>query len=313
MPFKKINKLNRALLILLIGLLASSDVLAQDLEPRRWSHLPTGLNFIGVGSGFASGDIFLDPLLLAEDVEFKLYNMAASYVRSFEFYGKSARFDVLAPYGSGRWEGIVDGVDTSLRRRGFLDPRARFTINLYGAPALDPKSFAEFRASHPVATTVGMSFTVSAPLGKYYEDKLINLGNNRWSLRSQMGVLHRRGNWELELTGSVTLFTDNDEFYRNTVRKQDPLFFSQAHVIYTFRPGLWLSASTGFAWGGENYVNSIAKNDAYRKGFFALSLGLPINRQQGVKLAWISGRTNNNRGYDGDIFVFGWSYMWGKH
>ena len=313
MPLKKINKLTKALLILLMGLWASPYALAQDLEPRRWSHLPTGLNFIGVGSGFTSGDIFLDPLLLAEDVEFKLYNLAASYVRSFQLFGKSARIDVLAPYGSGRWEGIVDGVDTSLRRRGFMDPRLRFTINLYGAPPLDPKAFAAYRAANPVATTVGMSFTLVPPLGKYYEDKLINLGENRWRFRTQLGVLHRRGPWEFELTGSVSVFSDNDKFFQNTVREQDPLLFGQAHLIYTFRPGLWLSASTGYAWGGENSVNGNAKNDAYRKPFLALSLGLPINRQQGVKLAWLSGRTNTERGYDSDTFVFAWSYMWGKH
>ena len=312
MPLKKINKLNRALLILLMGLWACPNVLAQDLEPRRWSHLPTGLNFIGVGYGFTSGDIFFDPLLLIEVADFKVNSLAVSYVHSFEWYGKSARIDVLAPYATGRWEGIVDGVDTSIRRRGFLDPRFRFTLNLYGAPALSGKAYAEYRAANPVATTVGLSFTLTPPLGEYYKEKLINLGQNRWRLRTQMGVLHRRGPWEFELTGSVSVFSDNNDFYKNTKREQDPLFFSQAHLIYTFRPGLWLSASTGFAWGGENYVNDIAKNDAYRKGYWALSLGLPINRQQGVKLAWIAGRTNTDRGYDADTVVLAWSYMWGN-
>jgi hypothetical protein len=312
MLLKKINKLNRALLILLMGLWACPNVLAQDLEPRRWSHLPTGLSFIGIGYGFSSGDIFLDPLLLAEDVEFKLNNLAVSYVHSFEWFGKSARIDVLVPYASGRWEGIVDGVDTSLRRRGFMDPRFRLTLNLYGAPALTGKAYAEYRAANPVATTIGLSFTVIPPLGEYYKEKLINLGKNRWRLRTQMGVLHRRGPWEFELTGSVSVFSDNNEFYMNTKREQDPLFFSQAHAIYTFRPGLWLSASTGFAWGGENYVNGNAKNDAYRKGYWALSLGLPINRQQGVKLVWIAGRTNTDRGYDADTALLAWSYMWGN-
>jgi hypothetical protein len=36
MSMKKINKLNKALLILLMGLWASPYALAQDLEPRRW-------------------------------------------------------------------------------------------------------------------------------------------------------------------------------------------------------------------------------------------------------------------------------------
>jgi len=309
---KIIYKMNIALLILLMGLLASPDVLAQNLEPRRWSHLPSDFNFIGIGGGFTTGDIFFDPLLLIEDAEFEMTSLGFSYIRTFDWHGKSARIDVLAPYASGRWEGLVDGVDTSIRRRGFLDPRFRLTVNLWGAPALDLKAFAKYRATHPISTTVGISFTVTPPLGEYQEDKLINLGENRWRLRTQMGVLHRRGPWELELTGSVSVFSDNDEFLTDSVRKQDPLWFSQAHVIYTFRPGLWLSASAGYAWDGENYLNGNTKNDAYRKGYWALSLGLPINRQQGFKLAWISGRTNTDRGFDDDNFVMAWSYMWGN-
>jgi hypothetical protein len=32
---------------------------AQDIEPRRWSHLPLGGNFAGVAYAYTEGDIFL--------------------------------------------------------------------------------------------------------------------------------------------------------------------------------------------------------------------------------------------------------------
>jgi hypothetical protein len=32
---------------------------AQELEPRRWSHLPTGKNFVGGGYSYTKADIFL--------------------------------------------------------------------------------------------------------------------------------------------------------------------------------------------------------------------------------------------------------------
>ena len=50
------------LLLCTLFLLLSFDGFAQDLEPRRWSHLPVGLNIAGVGSGFTDGDIFFDPV-----------------------------------------------------------------------------------------------------------------------------------------------------------------------------------------------------------------------------------------------------------
>jgi len=31
---------------------------AQDLEPRRWTQMPIGLNFMGIGIGHIEGDIF---------------------------------------------------------------------------------------------------------------------------------------------------------------------------------------------------------------------------------------------------------------
>ena len=40
---------------------------AQDLEPRRWTPLPAGLNVVGAGYIATRGDVFLDPVLLVED------------------------------------------------------------------------------------------------------------------------------------------------------------------------------------------------------------------------------------------------------
>jgi len=34
---------------------------------------------------------------------------------------------------------------------------------------------------------VGVSFQVSAPLGQYDNSKLLNLGNNRWSFKPELG------------------------------------------------------------------------------------------------------------------------------
>ena len=106
-----------ALWLLAFQLLASEHCMAQDLEPRRWSHLPTGLNVVGVGVARTDGDIYFDPVLKVEDATFELNGLATSYVRSFDWLGKSSRFDVVLPYASGRWEGLLDGEYASRRRR----------------------------------------------------------------------------------------------------------------------------------------------------------------------------------------------------
>jgi hypothetical protein len=61
------NRLFSIIPLLLLAGVMMNVAQAQDLEPRRWSHLPTGLNVIGIGTGWTDGDILFDPVLLIED------------------------------------------------------------------------------------------------------------------------------------------------------------------------------------------------------------------------------------------------------
>ena len=279
---------------------------AQDLEPRRWSQMPTGLNFAGIGYGYTEGDIFFDPLLLIEDASFELHSVAFGYVRSLGFLGKSARIDFTLPYRSGRWEGTVDGEFVHIRRRGPGDARMRFSMLLYGGPAQTP---IEFSKSEKNNTVVGAAIAVSMPTGDYSNQRLINLGDNRWIIRPQLGVTHTRGRWTGELTGSVFIYTDNNDFWQQSELETDPLYALQAHVIYNFRPGLWMSVSTAYGWDGEATVNGDAKNNPSGNWLSALSLGLPINRKQGIKITYLRGRTQKPTGADIDSLILGYSLM----
>lgn len=310
-PFKKTT----GRWILAIGLLLAglaNQAFAQDLEPRRWSHLPTGLNVIGAATAFTDGDIYLDPVLLIEDATFDMYSAGLGYVRTFEMFGKSARVDVNVPYSTIRWEGILDGEYASRRQHGFMDPRIRFSVNLYGAPALKGKEYVAYRQQNPVNTTIGAALAVTLPLGTYNPTKLLNLGKNRTVVRPQVGVLHQRQKWQFELTGSVFLYQDNDDFWGGNEVEQDPMWFAQGHAIYSIKPGWWTSVSAGYAYDGEANLNGIPKpRTAQRQLYIALSLGVPISRTQGLKFAWLGSRTNTGNGSDYDSFIVAWSMNWG--
>jgi hypothetical protein len=304
-------KLGVALLSLAALLTLSGDLESQELEPRRWAHLPIGMNFIGLGSDFRSGDINFDPALRIEDAEFEVAGVGLGYIRSFDLLGKSARIDVSLPYAAGRWQGLLDGEPASVRRRGFADARMRLSVNLIGAPVLKGPAYAQFRAENPVNTTVGVALGVILPTGEYREDRLINLGQNRWALWPQIGVLHQRKRWEFELTGSVGMFGDNDEFFQGTKREQDPLWFVQGHIIYTFRPGLWSSLSGGFGHGGRSVVDGMPKGDDSRSGYWKLSMGVPIDRRQGLNFSIATVHTNTRFDADYLRFAVNWSLMFG--
>lgn len=299
---------NRILLVMtgLLALCWASVSFAQDTEPRRWAQIPTGVNFLGIGYNYSDGDIFFDPLLLIEDGVFKLHGVGVSYIRTLAFMGKSARVDFTLPYKAGRWEGLLDGEFVSVRRRGPGDARARFSVLLYGGPA---ETMQEFAKSEKSNTVVGAALAVTMPTGDYNSGRLINLGANRWVIRPQMGVTHSRGKWTGEVTGSFYFYADNNHFWQETKLETDPLFAIQAHLIYSFRPGLWASVSTAYGWGGEATVNGDAKNNPSGNWLTALSFGFPINRKQGIKIAWIRGRTQKPTGADVDSLILGYSLM----
>ena len=299
---------NRILLVMtgLLVLCWASVSFAQDTEPRRWAQIPTGVNFFGVGYSYTDGDIIFDPLLNIEDAVFDLHGVGVSYVRTLAFMGKSARADFILPYKAGRWEGLLDGEFVSIRRRGPGDARARFSVLLYGGPA---ETLQEFAKSEKSNTVVGAALAVTMPTGDYNSGRLINLGANRWVIRPQLGVTHSRGKWTGEVTGSLFLYADNNHFWQDTKLETDPLFAAQGHLIYTFRPGLWASISTAYGWGGEATVNGDAKNNPSGNWLTALSFGFPINRKQGIKIAWIRGRTQKPTGADVDSLILGYSIM----
>lgn len=304
---------SRVLVFALVLAGLANQACAQDLEPRRWSHLPTGLNVLGAASAYSDGDIYLDPVLLIEDATFDIYSAALGYVRTFEMFGKSARVDVNLPYSTAHWEGLVDGEYASRRQHGIMDPRVRFSMNLYGAPPMKGKEYMAFRQQNPVNTTVGVAVAVVLPLGTYNPTRLLNLGKNRTVVRPQLGVLHQRGKWQFELTGSVFLYQDNDEFWNGNTLEQDPMWFAQAHAIYSIKPGWWTSLSAGYAYDGEGIVNGEPKPlTSQRQLYMALSLGMPISRTQGLKFTWLGSRTNTSAGSDYDSLIVAWSMNWGK-
>ena len=283
---------------------------AQQLEPRRWSHLPTGMNFAGAAYAYTTGDIAFNPVLRIQDATFDLHTIGAKYIRTFELFGKSARFDLVQAYQSGEWDGLHDGAPTKVTRHGLSDTSLRFAINLLGAPPLKAKEFAAYRAETDCETILGVGLVVHLPTGDYQKDKLINLGSNRFTFRPQIGVVHSRGKWSTELTAAAWIFTDNDSFFNGNRLEQDPLYTVQGHLVYTFRPGLWLGAGVGYGFGGESSINGASTYDRRGNLVWGVSLGIPINRQWGLKVAYIGSRSNKWTGADSDTVTVGCSVLW---
>jgi len=297
------------LLILAVCNLLIVDVFALDIEPRRWTTLPKGMKVIGAGYGNTTGDVFFDPVLNVENATVEVNTVVGVYVQSFSLAGKQVRFDALVPWQQATWDGLLNGEETTVRRDGFADPRLRLSFNFIGAPSSSAKELRNFYASNPTNTVAGVAIAVTLPLGDYHDDKLLNLGNNRYSIRPQIGMVHNRGPWSFELTSSAIFYTDNNDFFNNGERKQDPLYAVQTHLIHVFKPGFWGSLSAGYAKGRESTINGVEKNDQLKQLLRGISLGIPISRFQSIKLRYINSRTLADTGADTQTLGLGWSMV----
>jgi hypothetical protein len=123
-------------------------------------------------------------------------------------------------------------------------------------------------------------------------------------------VVHSRGSWSFELTGSTWIFTDNDNFFGGKTLEQDPFFSIQGHVVYSFQRGLWIAGGLGYGIGQESTVDGDNKDDRKEDIVFGLSVGYPITRNFGVKVGYIGTRAQADTGVDSDSFRVGASFLW---
>jgi hypothetical protein len=299
-----------ALLALLAFLASATTAEAQELEARRWNHLPVDTNFHGIGYGYVEGDLSFDPVLQIDDATVKLHNLGLRTIRTFDLFGLTARVDLLGAYQEGTWKGTLAGTQAQVSREGWGDPTVRFGINLYGAPAIEAKDFAEHRAAQKRSTVVGVAVAVQVPLGEYFDEKLINLGTNRFIIRPQIGVVHNRGKWGFEFTGSTWVYTDNDDFFGGRKLENKPFYTVQGHIEYHFVPKFWLAGGLAFGIGAESTVSGDHKDDRRENLVYSVSVGYSITRNFGVKLGYLGTSALARTGTDFDSLIMSATFFW---
>lgn len=223
-----------------------------------------------------------------------------------DLWGMSAKFDATLPY---TWlSGTVDYRGQEILRTvdGFANPAFRLSINLYGAPALTLKEFADWEQD----LIIGASVRVVPPWGQYDDSKLVNIGTNRWSFKPAVGISKAVGPWTMEFEAAATFYTDNTGFFGGNTHSQDPLYSFQGHVIYGFRSGIWTSLDATYFAGGRTSLNGVLNSDLQQNWRLGGTLALPVNRENSIKFYASSG-VSSRTGNDYDLIGVAWQYRWG--
>ncbi len=279
--------------------------MAQQLEPRAYSPNPTGMNFAGVSYTYQTGDVVFDASLPFSNVTANINAASLVYIRTFGLFGRSASAGLVVPYAWGSVQGDVQEEFRQIHRSGLADMPLRLSVNLLGGPAM---TVGEFAARKP-STTLGFSLFVVAPTGQYDPSKLINIGSNRWSFKTEFGYSHPMGHWLVEVYGGAWFFTTNSDFFGGQTRTQEPVGTIQAHVSYNFRPRLWVAADYTYYWGGKSTVNGVRNADLLANSRVGLTVAVPVTRGQSVKFAWSKG-ASTRIGANFSTYALAYQFLW---
>jgi len=277
----------------------------QDLEPRTYSNIPVGLNFLIAGYGYSVGGVVTDPSFPLEDGDVQIHSTVLAYARAVDVWGTSGKFDVVLPFAWVSGTATFRGQPREREVSGLADPRFRFSVNLYGAPALSLQEFADYKQD----LIIGANLQVSAPLGQYDSSKLLNIGTNRWSIKPDLGVSKALGPLTLELDAGVTFYTNNDDFLNGMTLEQDPIYAVQGHLIYNFGAGVWGALDATYYTGGRTTVDGVKGDNVQENTRLGLTVALPVNRYNSIKLYASTGvfaRTGSNFNTGGIVWQFRW-------
>jgi hypothetical protein len=288
-----------------VALSSANGAGAQELEPRAYSPVPIGTNFLLAGFQHTTGSVSTDPSLPITNLRAAIGADLLAYSRSFALAGQTASAAILFPYIRGQFSGDIGEESREVSRSGAGDLRLRLAVNLLGGRALTPAEFAR----HEPDTIVGASVTVVAPTGQYDPARLINTGSNRWAVKPEIGVSQPLGNWFADAAAGAWLYTENTEFFGGNDRSQAPLWNFQAHGGYYFGPGLWLAADATYYTGGSTGLNGVDKDDAIAVMRYGLTLSVPLADSVSLKFAWSTGLIRHGGG-DFDTFGLTLQYRW---
>jgi len=140
----------------------------------------------------------------------------------------------------------------------------------------------------------------------------------RWNIGGYYDA--RKAENQVALASNARLFEDshnihgevmtNWDFFGGKTREQDPIYSTQLHLIYEFRGGAWLAFNANYYTGGRSSVNGVAQNDELDNSRFGVTLALPWDRLNSLKLN-VSKGVLVRAGDDFTTFGLAWQHRWG--
>jgi hypothetical protein len=250
--------------------------------------------------------------------------MIANYARHLTLFNRASSFAVNIAGGSADLDvntslipsqflppGIAPGTTFSQSTSGFADPSVQLDVNLFGTSQL--KSTVDLVNYEP-KWTLDAAVLLAFPIGEYDDDKLVNMGLNRWygrvafPFKYHFRVFSPGYMTSLEITPSVWLFAENDDFVGQKL-ENDPMWQLEAHLTHDFTRSFFGSLDLLYRGGFQSEINGVEVGDDLNIG----NLGFTLNYQATDNLTIRTSYSSNVFGdddLDNSIIRIQVAYSW---
>jgi len=272
----------------------------------------------------ASGAIQFDPgqyLYPHSDAEANVF--VASWARHMTLFNRASSLAVNLAGGSVQADisaslppqfvppGVTPGVAFSQSSSGYADPSVQLDINLIGTSRLKSNvDLFNYEPSWTVDTAVMLAF----PLGEYDDNKLVNMGLNRWWGRLAFPIKYHYGVFSpgymasFELTPSVWFFADNDAFVGQTL-ENDPILQLEAHLTQDFTPSFFGSVDMLYRGGFQSTINGVETGEEIDIGNLGFTLNYTATDNLMIRTTYSSNVFGDND-VDNSILRLQFVYVW---
>jgi len=314
------------IVLIIIAILPLNEVLAQDDGARAYwnarekthvfSFQSLTMNIDGTDSkAFAPGQYVYGNAVVNANIGI------GTYAYQFAFLKRPSSFSVSVIGGSVGANFNANADSTSINpdiafsqsSSGFGDVGVVFVTNLIGTPRL--KSTVDLLNYEP-GFSMDIALLASVPVGTYENDKLVNLGLNRWfgrvalPMKYHFGVFATGYKSSIEITPAVYLFGDNDDFNTGQTLKNDPIWQIESHLTHDFAQNFFGSIDMLYQNGFQSELDGVETGEELEIG----SLGFSMNYLIQDNIMIRAGYSSNVFG-DSDLktsaiklqFVYSWN------
>jgi hypothetical protein len=211
----------------------------------------------------------------------------------------------------------INGFEPGGARResssGFTDPNMQLVVNLFGTPPL--KSGVDLLNYEPT-WTLDAAAMLAFPIGEYDDDKLVNIGLNRWygrialPLKYHFGVFHPGHMSSIEVIPSVWLFAENDDFVGQKL-ENDPLWQVEAHLTHDFTSSFFASFDLLYRAGFQSEIDGVEEGSKLKVGNIGFTLHYQATHNLGIRTGF-SANVFGDDDLDSSIIRIQFIYSWNR-